>query len=167
LPQESIIFNGAQARLRTAVELVAGARFIGVETLCLGRRASGEAFSCGTLGLATDICLDGQLLWHERGQIAGGAALLHSPVGLAGFSVSSTVLVAGTVLEQETLAACRLVTPRESGAQCGVSLLPNLFIGRYLGHSTEAARAWFVDLWQALRPVVIGRAAAVPRIWYT
>lgn len=167
LPQESIIFSGAQARLRTAVELVTGARFIGVETLCLGRRASGETFARGVLGLATDIRLDGQPLWHERGQIAGGTALLHSPVGLAGFSVCSTVLVAGTALGPETLAACRQVVPREADARWGVSLLPNLFVGRYLGHSAEAARAWFVALWQALRPVVIGRAAAVPRIWNT
>jgi urease accessory protein len=167
LPQESIVFAGAQARMRTTVELEAGARYIGVETLCLGRRASGETFSRGTLQLATDIRLDGKPLWRERGRIEGGSALLDSPIGLAGFSVCSTVIAAGADVDAGTLAACRQATPVEAGAQFGVSAMPQLFVGRYLGHSSEAARAWFVELWRALRPAFIGRDMVVPRIWNT
>jgi len=40
-------------------------------------------------------------------------------------------------------------------------------VARYLGHSSEAARQWFVALWQALRPALIGREAQLPRIWNT
>lgn len=167
LPQESIVFAGAQAHMHTRVELEAGARFLGVETLCLGRRASGESFDYGCLRLATDIRLAGKLLWHERGKIDGASALLHSPVGLAGFTVCSTVLAAGIDIEAETLTACRAVTSTEADAQWGVSAMPQLFVGRYLGHSPQAARAWFVELWQHLRPVCVGPAAAVPRIWNT
>ena len=167
LPQESIVFSGAQARMRTTVELDEGARFVGVETLCLGRRASGESFERGSLHLATDIRMDGKLLWRERGVIAGGSPLLHSPIGLAGFSVCSTVLVAGSDIAPETLRACRAVTASEAGARCGVSALPQLLVGRYLGHSAQAAREWFVTLWQHLRPTIIGSEAAVPRIWNT
>lgn len=167
LPQESIFFSGAEARLRTTVELDPGARFIGVDTLCLGRRACGETFDRGSLHLATDIRIDGRLLWRERGVVGGGSALLHSPIGLAGFSVSSTVLVAGGEITPDTLRACRAVTAVEPGARWGVSVLPQLFIGRYLGHSAQAAREWFVALWQCLRPSVIGREAVVPRIWNT
>lgn len=171
LPQESIVFDGAQARMRTTVDLEEGARYIGVETLCLGRRASGEAFERGRLHLGTDICLAGKLLWRERGVIEGGSPLLHSPIGLAGFSVCSTVLVAGREIAPEILRACRSVSSNETdarcGAQCGVSALPQLFVGRYLGHSAQAARAWFVALWQHLRPAIIGCEAAVPRIWNT
>ncbi len=167
LPQESIVFDAARARMRTTVELAEGARYIGVETLCLGRRASGETFSRGQLQLATDIRLDGVPLWRERGCIEGGSALLDSPIGLAGFSVCSTVIAAGTEVDAETLAACRVATPTEAGAQWGVSAMPNLFVGRYLGHSAEAARHWFIDLWRTLRPVFIGRDVVVPRIWNT
>jgi urease accessory protein len=167
LPQESIVFDAAQARMRTTVELEEGARYIGVETLCLGRRASGETFSRGTLQLATDIRLDGKLLWRERGRIEGGSALLDSPIGLAGFTVCSTIIAAGAEVDAETLAACRTTTSAEAGAQFGVSAMPQLFVGRYLGHSAEAARVWFVELWQHLRPAFIGRAMAVPRIWNT
>jgi urease accessory protein len=167
LPQESIVFAGAQARMQTIVELEAGARYIGVETLCLGRRASGETFARGALQLATDIRLDGKPLWRERGRIEGGSALLDSPIGLAGFSVCTTVIAAGADVDAETLAACRQATPTEAGAQYGVTAMPNLFVGRYLGHSSEAARAWFVELWRALRPTFIGREMVVPRIWNT
>lgn len=167
LPQESIVFDGAQASMRTTVDLELGARFIGVETLCLGRRASGETFERGSLHLATDIRMAGKPLWRERGVIEGGSPLLHSPIGLAGFSVCSTVLVAGSEIAPETLRACRAVTASEAGARCGVSVMPQLFVGRYLGHSAQAARAWFVALWQSLRPSVIGREAVVPRIWNT
>lgn len=167
LPQESILFDQAQARMHTVVELEAGARFIGVETLCFGRRAGGEAFGRGGLRLATDIRLAGKPLWHERGAIEGGSALMASPIGLAGFTVSSTVLAAGADVDADTLSACRAAEPREAGAQWGVTAMPQLFVGRYLGHSAEAARQWFIELWRALRPAFIGRAAAVPRIWNT
>jgi urease accessory protein len=167
LPQESIVFSGAEAHMRTTVELEEGARYIGVETICFGRRASGESFDRGSLHLGTDIHLGGRLLWRERGVIEGSSPLLHSPIGLAGFSVCSTVLVAGSDIAPETLRACRAVTAPEAGARCGVSALPQVFVGRYLGHSAQAARAWFVMLWQHLRPTIIGREAAVPRIWNT
>lgn len=167
LPQESIVFDGAEARMQTYVELAPGARYLGVETICFGRRASGERFSRGRLRLASDVRLDGRPLWRERGIVEGGSPLLDSPVGMAGFSLCSTVLAAGIDLPADALAGCRAAMPDEPGAQAGVSAMPQLFVGRYLGHSAEAARAWFVTLWQHLRPIMAGREAAVPRIWNT
>ena len=167
LPQESILFSGALAEMRTTIDLDAGARYTGVETLCFGRRACGETFDKGYLRLMTDIRCEGKLLWRERGMIDGGSALLASPIGLAGFSVCSTVLAAGAELTPETLAACRTAGSREAGAQWGVSLLPQLLVGRYLGHSAEAAREWLMQLWAVLRPAMSGREAIAPRIWNT
>jgi urease accessory protein len=167
LPQESILFSGAEARMKTVVELAEGARYVGVETICFGRRASGERFDRGSVRLATDIHLAGQPIWHERGRIDGGSPLLHSPIGLAGYSVCSTVLAAGMVTSAETLSACRAVNLVEPGARWGVTALPQLFVARYLGHSAEAARLWFIDLWRHLRPVLIGREMVTPRIWTT
>jgi urease accessory protein len=167
LPQESIVFDGARARMGVRVDLAEGARFVGLDMLCLGRRASGEAFDRGSLRLGTDIRLVGQPLWHERGQIDGGSPLLASPIGLAGCTVCATVLAAGVDIDADTLAACRAAAPREAGAQFGVTAMPQLFVGRYLGHSAEAARGWFIALWQHLRPTLVGRPAAVPRIWNT
>ena len=74
---------------------------------------------------------------------------------------------AGVDIDADTLAHCRAAEPREAGTQWGVTAMPQLFVGRYLGHSAEAARAWFVALWQHLRPTLVGRPAVVPRIWNT
>lgn len=167
LPQEGIFFNGAEASMRTKIELGKNARFIGVETLCFGRRASGEAFDKGSLHLHMDVTLEGKPLWRERGLIEGGSALMNSPVGLAGYSVCSTVLAAGMDVPPETLSACRQATLTEKDATFGLSAMPNIFVGRYLGHSPEAARHWFIALWQHLRPALMSREMMVPRIWHT
>ncbi len=167
LPQETIVFDGALANMENRVRLAAGAGYLGWEVLCLGRRAANERFGQGELRLATRIEQEGKLLWLEQGRLAGGSPLLTSPVGLAGYSVSATLLAAGRPVEAALLSACRAIVPVESGAQHGLTVLPQLLVARYLGHSSEAARAWFVQLWRVLRPALLGREAQPPRIWNT
>jgi urease accessory protein len=166
LPQETIVFDGAQAHIGNEVSLAADARYIGWEVLCLGRRASGETFDHGSLRLATRITRNGHPLWLEQGRIAGGGALLDSAVGLAGFSVCGTLLATGEI-DPGLLAECRALSASEADAQQGISALPGLFVARYLGHSSEAACGWFADLWRHLRPALIGVPAQMPRIWST
>lgn len=167
LPQETIVFDGALADMSLQVTLAAGARFAGWEILCLGRRASGEAFERGALHLATRIERAGQPIWLERGLVEGGAPLLQSPAGLAGHSVSGNFLVAVDGIEPALVQACRGIEPGEAGAQTGVTALPGLLVARYLGHSSEAARVWFARLWAEIRPRLLGRPAQTPRIWNT
>lgn len=165
LPQESIVFNAARADLRTRIQLAPDACFIGWDILCLGRRASGEAFAAGDLTLNTRIERNGRPLWLERGALEGGGPLLDSPAGLAGYSVSATLLASAPGLDAGLLAACRAV-PAAEGRQ-GVTLLPDLLVARYLGHGSEAARQWCAALWAVLRPALLGREAIPPRIWNT
>jgi len=167
LPQESIIFDGALADMRSHIRLAADARYLGWEVLCLGRRASNECFANGDLKLSTRIEQDGKLLWLEQGRLAGGSPLLDSPLGLAGFSVCGTLLAAGEKISPALLAECRAIASTERRSQHGLSALPQLLVARYLGHSSEAARAWFVALWKVLRPALLGREAQPPRIWNT
>ncbi|MEK9719527.1 MAG: urease accessory protein UreD [Quisquiliibacterium sp.] len=167
LPQENIVFDGARASMVTAVELDEGAGFIGLDTVCLGRRESGEQFKRGSLRLATDLRLAGRALWHERGLIAGGCQLMQSSIGLAGFSLCSTLLAAGPTIDDDTLAACRSVEPGERDAQGGFTRMPSLLIGRYLGHSAQAARDWFLAAFERLRPAMSARQSHAPRIWNT
>lgn len=167
LPQETIVFDAARAAMQSRIELDATARFIGMEILCLGRRASGEGFDHGALQLDTRVQRAGQPIWLERGRLDGSSGLLHSAAGLAGFSVSGTLLAVAPRIEPGLLAACREISLLESGAQHGITLLPDLLVARYLGHSSEAARHWFFALWQTLRPALIGRDAQIPRIWNT
>lgn len=165
LPQETIFFDGVQAALATRVRLEAAARFIGWDLYCLGRSGSGERFTRGRIALESRIELDGRPLYVERGMLEGGSAWLGAPAGLAGQPVGGTLLAVGPGLDASVLARCREIEP--VSGMGAVTLLPRVLVGRYLGASSEAARAWFVRLWQVLRPALIGRAAHPPRIWRT
>jgi len=167
LPQETIVFGGSRARMNMDVILGHEARFIGWEVLCLGRRAAGESFASGDILLQTRIERDGRPIWLERGKLEGGSPLLDSSAGLAGYSVSATLLAVGPSLDAALLAACRDIFPVEAGARYGITLMPEVLVARYLGHASESAREWFGALWKRLRPAMIGCEANTPRIWNT
>lgn len=168
LPQETIVFDGARAQMETRIQLAADSRYLGWEILCLGRRAAGERFIHGRIGLHTRIERAGQPLWLERACLDGDDALLASPAGWAGATVCATLLA--TLRAGDTVPAllesCRAVHPAD-GAEHGISALPGLLVARYLGHNSEAARHWLVALWTLLRPLLLGRTALAPRLWAT
>ena len=166
LPQETIVFDGAEAQMQTQVELAAGALFCGWEILCLGRTASGERVSRGRLDLATRIERQGRPLWLERGRLLGGSAWLDAGAGLAGRPVTATLLLAGRTVDPDWLAACRAL-PVADGLLTGVTALPELLVARCLAPGAEAARVWLSAVWQQLRPLALGKPAVPPRIWST
>lgn len=159
LPRETIVFDGALARLGGEIRLAMDAAYVGWEVVCLGRTGSGERFGRGRLALETRIVKGERLVWYERGEIEGGGAFMRSPAGLAGHSVFGTLIAAGRDLSPSLVNRCR-----QFGA---VTLLPDIMVARYLGDSTEEALEAFTNVWQTVRPSVIGREAVLPRIWRT
>ena len=166
LPQETILFDGALAQMKTTVNLSGNATYTGWEILCFGRAASCHPFDTGLLTQQTEIRNEHGCLWSEQARVAGSDPLFASPVGLAGRAVSATLLAAGRDLSGDALAQCREIDPGE-GALAGLTRLPRVTIARWLGHSGEDARRYFVSLWRILRPVMRGSAAIEPRIWST
>jgi len=158
LPQETIVFDGARARLETEVHLQGDARYLGWEILCLGRTGSGERFGKGEIRLRSRLYRDGKLLWLERGRIEGGGALLDSPAGLQGKPVCATLVAAGPAAD---LVACREIEG------IAVTQLPGALVARYLGDSSEQAKKLFARLWTVVRPTLFDREAVAPRIWST
>ncbi len=166
LPQESIVYDGAIGTLDNQISLAPGAALIAADMLCLGRTGSGETFSHGRLSLLNRITLDERALWLERGRLDGGGELLTSPVGLAGYPVTATLMAFGAAVDEALRDACRAV-PCEVG-EGGVTLLPNgLLVARWLGPMSEPGRIWLSRLWSCIRPAVAGRTASEPRIWRT
>lgn len=159
LPRETIVFDGALARLGSVVELEGRGAYLGWEVVCLGRSGAGERFTRGSIRLSTRVLRDGRLLWTERGRIDGGDPRLASAVGLAGHSVVGTMIATLDAPAKELVAACR--------EHAAVTHLPGLLVARYLGDSSEEAFAAFTRVWTLLRPVVAGRDAVPPRIWST
>ncbi|MGQ0579695.1 MAG: urease accessory protein UreD [Betaproteobacteria bacterium] len=166
LPQENIFFNAANARNAIAVSLESGAVFCGWDVMCLGRTASGERFESGSVRQRLCVTRAGQPMFEELGAIEGGSALLDSPVGMAGFPVCGTFLLAGIEISEAALDACRQASPAGK-AKWGLTRLPDLLLARYLGPSAEQAREYFVRIWTIVRPLYSQKAMQIPRIWNT
>jgi urease accessory protein len=166
LPQESIFFDQACVRLRHEVELAHDASYLGLDIVCLGRSASGESFNTGSISQHTQIRRGGKLLWWEQGALAAGGPLMQGALGMAGHSVCATLLAVGAQLPAQVLAALRELAVPE-GAQFGATQMKSVLVVRLLCDDSEAARRVMLAAWQLLRPALLGRAAAVPRIWNT
>ena len=168
LPQETIVFNRANARTEAIVELADDALYLGWEVLCFGRTAAGETFSAGRFHQRTTIRRRGSIIWNERGTLEGGGTLMDSPIGLGGHPVCATFLAAGRDVPQSLLDAARnAIAPLPQAERVALTRLPNLIVARYLGPSGEQAREAFVVLWRVLRPALARRDAVLPRLWST
>jgi urease accessory protein len=165
LPQEAIVFDGALADLDTTIELAGDAVFIGWDLVCLGRAASGETFARGRFRQRLELARNGTPAFVERVVLAGDTAFLGSPVGLNGAAVFGTFLAGAETVPDVALAACRELSP--AAGEGAVTRMRDCLVARYRGASAETARAYFVELWRCVRPVLIGREAVPPRIWNT
>ncbi|WP_020654514.1 urease accessory protein UreD [Massilia niastensis] len=161
LPQETILYDGAESTLEHEVELAAGASYIGSEILCFGRAASGERYARGELRQRTRIRREGRLVWWEQGRLAAGPAM-DSPLGLGGRRVCATLIGVGRPAPASLLAALRACDPG-----LGVSQVKSVCVVRYLGDDSEAARHALARAWGLLRPHLLGLDARAPRIWNT
>jgi urease accessory protein len=169
LPQETIFFDAADVQLEHAVNLASEASYIGCDILCFGRTASGESFDRGRIAQRSTITVNGKMLWFEQGELLGGSQALRSPLGMAGNTVCATLIAVGRNCTSAQLSAIReQAWTIAGGPQCfGMSQTKGVTIARYLGQSSEVAKRLMVEVWQQLRPVVMGREAVVPRIWRT
>jgi urease accessory protein len=162
MPQETIFFDEANVVLDHDVQLEAGARYIGSEILCFGRRASGETFQRGVIRQRTRIRSAGKLVWWEQGAIDAAGAAMHSRFGLGGASVCATLVGVGAPVPASLMASMRALD-----ASLAVSQVKSVFVARCLCDDSEAARHAIAKVWQALRPHLLGCEAPLPRIWNT
>jgi len=169
LPQESIVFDDAQADMRTRIDLEGDARYCGWDIMCLGRQAAGERFSRGQLRLGTELLRDGRLLWQERGRIAGDSAWLQDASGLGGDPVWGTLVCAAGEVKSEWLQTARdhAEAALSKGVRLSATAMPGVLLVRALGTGAEAVRQTLQLCWHALRPQVMGCDAHDPRIWAT
>ena len=164
LPPETILFDGARARVATRVRLDPGARFLGWELQCLGRPAVGERFTSGSADLGLSIERDGRPLLLERLRISDGAGL-DGPAGLRGHAVVATLVATDT--DAAALTALREALPQPEGVLWGATRLGDLLALRILADYAEPAQRLLRAAWGILRPRSLGREACPPRIWRT
>ncbi|SER06115.1 urease accessory protein [Nitrosomonas sp. Nm51] len=170
LPQETIFFDDAQVELAQSINLEKDSIYIGCEIFCLGRTAFGESFNSGRIRQKVTIQRENQLIWYEQLNLHGGSKAMRSPLIMADKTVCATLLAASNSLHAGDLinALRSQAADIDNGdGMLGVSQVKSVIVARYLGNSSEVARAVMLKLWDVLRPALLGRAAQVPRMWNT
>jgi len=157
LPQETIVFDGAEARTRTQVHLGPRARFIGWDILCLGRPASGHAFASGAIHQDFELWRDGQPVLLDLLRVRPQAGL-DEPWSFAGHTALGTLLATPARAED---------VERVRSADVACTLVDGVLQARTLAAGAEAVRRRLQAIWHLLRPALMSREALAPRIWAT
>ena len=165
LPQETIVFDGADVHQQLRVELAADAVWLGWEITRFGRSARGETFASGTWRASTEVWRGNVPLWIDRQRLDGGSRLLASAYGLNGAPVIGALAWIGRALPAELVEAARAAWKYDG--DFGVTRLEHGLLCRYRGASSADARTWFTTVWDLLRQHDGGRRACAPRIWST
>lgn len=167
LPQETILYPNARARLDTEVELDAGARFIGWEITSLGWPTSGRDIEAGELQQRLQIRYAGKLVLREL--LALNPANREAIYGAAGLRQQAVngLLVAGPFATEDVQLLEALRAECQQQPLAGVSQVGAFITVRSLGPEAEPAREFFSRCWALLRPALVGAAACPPRVWNT
>jgi len=165
LPQEQIIFDGAQAKLSTQVDLDEEAQFIGWDITCFGRPASRDYFLRGCYQTRFALWRGEKALYIERGLFDGGGDIFAAPWGLRGHTVVGTLVC--TSNNNDLTKKLQKALYKRYALAFSVSQLDEVMVCRYLGDSAEEAKSIFTQAWQIIRPALVGRKVCRPRIWNT
>jgi urease accessory protein len=161
LPQETIIYEGAQLKSSVKVDLAADARFIGWEILSLGRPACAENFDYGLADLSWQIYCEDRPLLLER--LCLDAKAFSARWGLQGNSACGTLFA--TPASAESFAAVQDLIGDTKGR--GVTRIDSLLICRALDIRSDRLRGFFENVWAIVRPDTVEREVSTPRIWAT
>lgn len=166
LPQDTIVFDGAEAALSSRFELAGDAKLIAWEIVTLGRQAGNAPFRTGSLRHRLEVRRDGVPFLWERLAVAGGDQMLNARWGLGGNPVFATMVATGSI-DAPLLARLRAIGDADPEVFWSATLLPQLVVVRYLGSDARRALECLTRAWQLLRPAILGREAVLPRVWAT
>lgn len=169
LPQETIVFNGANARLHTRVDAHRDSQFCLWDIVCLGRPACNEIFSEGEVLQSLEVNIAGKPVLRERNRVCGGDPIMGAPWGLQGTGSFGTLVAKVSVTRDEIDELLQVLAQKHSSADArwGITQKQGLLIARYIGPSAAQCRIGFAAIWAAVRPAMLGREAVQPRIWNT
>jgi urease accessory protein len=159
LPQETILFDGARLRRRIDIELAPSARFLGVETILFGRRASGEWLSHGALRDAWMLRIGGRSAWADAIGLEGDfAAHRAAPFGIGDAAGYATIVVAGRTVAD-------LLPQAREIANGAATLVNGVLLMRFLENDATILRGAMMEALAILRPLATGGRGVAPRLW--
>ncbi len=153
LPQETILFDGSGLKRRITADLGENATFLAVESLILGREASGETVASASLNDRWRVRQNGKLVFADDLAFAGAPPV--SPATLGGARAFATVLRVGGCDDR------LLETVRKTlGASGAASAWNGKLVARVV------ARDGF-ELRKSLIPALMALAggAPLPKVW--
>ena len=161
LPQETIVYQGAQLNSGINVELSDSCAFIGWEIFALGRPAAGEEFNSGVINTRWSVRCNNDPVMNERLMV--NARVWQAKWGLKRQTAFGSLLVwkAG----DNSLQAVRDLISTQSG--CAVTLLDDLLVCRAVASQTSEIRSFFEAVRKLVRQDLIGLEHCTPRIWAT
>lgn len=161
VPQETVVYDDAEACCDTRVDLEAGARLLAWEVVCLGRPAASEAFARGSLTLRFEVWREGEPLFVDRGCMDGGSTSLTNAAGMRGHPAFGTLVA--TSCEPAALRAALEAAVGDDGTW-GVTTKGDLTVVRALGRDGLQVRERFAIVRHAVRDAW-GRERIDPAIW--
>ncbi len=156
LPQEAILFDGAQLTRRMEARVAPGGALLAAEAVVLGRIARGEVWRRGALHDAWRLHQGGRLIWADALRL--DAAARDAPFGLDGADSLGMILL----LAEDAAAHRELARELTGGAASLVR--PGLLLLRFLG-SAGAVRGAMAAAIPALRAAALGLPPVLPRLW--
>jgi urease accessory protein len=151
------------------LQIDTGATAIGWEIAVLGRQASAEQWTEGSLRCLTSIQrTDGLPLWYERLALDAGDSFRKAPHGLFGYNVFGTLWAIGPGCMAARSEELVSHLPFRNGLRAGATCLPGgILLIRGLADTVEPLRDMMVDCWLRLRPQVHGLQSHRLRLWAT
>jgi urease accessory protein len=167
LPQENILFDGANAFLSTRISLHSTSLFVGWDMISFGRQAGNSPFQSGGLSQRFNISIDGKLCAIENFRLDPELELLSSPLGLGNFPHLGNLYFVGQGIESK-IDILRSTLPDSSDSLfIAATHKPNMLIVRAFSHCAEQLRNTFYQIWGAMREPVLMVPPSYPRIWST
>lgn len=160
LPQDTILYDGAALQRRTRVEMAGDARFLGLETIVLGRAAMGETVARLALEDRRTVRRGGRLLLVDPFRLGDGSLARAGGQALLGGARAFATLIRVGPDTDAALAVLRadLDEPGVEGAASGHD--------GWLVLRCRAADAWPLRR-QMLRLIARLDPAGIPRCWPT
>jgi urease accessory protein len=172
LPQESMLFDGANAQSQSCIRLHDKASFIGWEMLVIGRQARQEYFATGHYSSQLQLWLGDQLLLAERLNFAGQDRFLSSTLGMNGKAVMGSFwALAPQAQRDQQMLDQQLECIRELlmriDAPVRITRLDAVLSARYLGDDVRQCHDAFAAIRARLRRDWFALDEEFPRIWRT
>ncbi|WP_104484157.1 urease accessory protein UreD [Acinetobacter indicus] len=172
LPQETMLFNGANANSETRVVLEDSASFIGWDMLVLGRQARHETFTEGSYQNRFQLYRNNKLLVTDRLSFSGNDRWLSSCLGMSGHAVMASFWAVPPekfrskfYLDQQIDQIRELIMRMDIKVR--LTLLDEVVTARYLGDDVRQCHDAFAAIRAKLRRDWFDLDEEFPRIWRT